>query len=303
MLLGATLLSTGGIAVAAPPHWVMDVVPLPDAVTPGADAGYQVTITNNGPSNVSALYLVAKASTLPVPVYPVYVNDTGPFGRDACTEPGAALNCSFGALVAGDHVTVIVGYATSGTGSFDPGFEANTTGVAFTDPKRSHGDVLVDLDFTGTVLNGNKNFGGGFNGSVGNSDKLNGQNKQSEKITHLPGGIGATVQDGTDTTGTCTPVPGVLDCRSFAGEWTLLNVNNGALFGPPGYFILQVHFWSGTPTVFVHSASALYDQEVIQLCTASDFDSAGGLITPCFTWDASTSIATIYLFHNSPVRG
>jgi hypothetical protein len=302
MLLGATLLSTAGVATAQTPvGWSIHVVPLPDKVTPGADAGYRVTISNTGPSNISQVYLLND----PAKGNPTYVDDsiaTG--GRLACTGLGVQLLCSFGALNAGETVTVIVGYNTSGFASpFDPVLETTSNGVSFQDPKRSHGDALTDPTGVTTLVT-NQNFGGGFNGSVGNSDQLNGQNKQSEKITHLPGGIGATVQDGTDTTGTCTPVPGVLDCKSFAGEWTLLNVNNGASVGPPGYFILQVHFKSGTPTVFVHSASANYLQEVIQLCTASAFD-GGNFVgtTPCYTWDALTSIATIYLFHNSPVRG
>ena len=309
MLLGATLLSTAGIAVASgPAGWSMTVTPLPSSVTPGADAGYQVTIYNIGPSNISQLYLVNDFEHKGNPTY------VGTPSHGTCTLPNEQLKCSLGALNAGtssapNSVTVTVGFTTSGTGSFDPGLEANTSGISFTDPKRSHGDALIDPAFAGTNLSTNKNFGGGFttdhNGSIENNNQLIGQNKQSEKVSHLPIGIVATVQDGTDTTGTCTPVPGVLDCKSFAGEWTILNVNNGASFGPPGYFILQVHFKSGTPTVFVHSASANYPQEVIQLCDASAFNGAGAFVgpTPCYTWDALAGIATIYLFHNSPVRG
>ena len=49
-----------GVASAAPPNWTMTVTKLPDTVSPGAPAGYQVVITNNGPSNISQLYLVSK---------------------------------------------------------------------------------------------------------------------------------------------------------------------------------------------------------------------------------------------------
>jgi hypothetical protein len=298
MLIGATLLSTAGVAVASPPHWVMDVVPLPSSVTPGADAGYQVTITNNGPSNISTLFLV----TSPTAGSPVYVDDSGD-GRNACTDPGVPLSCSFGALNAGEHVTVIVGYTTSGSGSFNPVFEGTTSGTSFQDPKRSHGDILIDNDFTGTVLNSNKNFGGGFtkdnNGSIGNNDQLNGNNKQSTKVTHLPGGIAATVEDGPTTSGTCTPDT-VVTCDSFVGEWSVINVAGGADLHP-GYFILQVHYkaGTGTPTVFVHSANGPYAQEDILPCAGGVFDG----VTSCFTWDAGTNTATIYLFHNGSVRG
>jgi hypothetical protein len=300
MLIGATLLSTAGVATAATPNWSMHVQPLPGQVTPGANAGYLVTITNAGPSNISQLFLTNDPSK----GNPTYVlND--PNFPGACSPVGVALLCSFGALNAGQSVTVTIGFTTSGTGSFDPVFEANTSGVSFTDPHRSHGDTLIDGTFTGTVLVTNKNFGGGFtvngNGSVGNNSQLNGQNKQSEKISHLPAGIAATVQDGSTTGFPCTS-DGVVDCSKLIGEWSILSVNNGADFSatPTHYFIVQVTFKSGTPHYFVHAPGGNYpNQEDILPCVGGVFDGS----TQCFTWDAGTNTATVYLFHNNPLRG
>ena len=51
-----------GVASASPPNWTMTVTKLPGTVSPGATAGYQVVITNNGPSNISQLYLVRTTS-------------------------------------------------------------------------------------------------------------------------------------------------------------------------------------------------------------------------------------------------
>jgi hypothetical protein len=299
MLLGATLLSTAGVATAQTPvGWSIHVIPLPGQVTPGADAGYQVTIANAGPSNISQVYLLND----PAKGNPTYVDDsltTG--GRLACTDPGVQLLCSFGALNAGQSVTVIVGYNTAGFASpFDPVLETTSNGVSFQDPKRSHGDALTDPTGVTTLVT-NKNFGGGFthdtNGSVQNNGQLNGQNKQSEKITHLPAGIAATVQDGSTTGPDCTS-DGVIDCSKLIGEWTILNVNGGADFHP-GYFVVQVTFKSGTPLYFVHAADGSHAQEDILPCAGGVFDGA----TQCFTWNAGTNTATVYLFRNGGLKG
>jgi hypothetical protein len=276
----------------------MSVVAQPNSVTPGADAGYLVTITNNGPSNISQLYLVNDPSK----GNPTFV---GAPTQGSCTQPGVTLLCTFGALNAGQSVTVLVGYTTGGNGSFNPNMEGLTSGVTYTDPSRSHGDTLTDGTFNGTILNTDKNFGGGFtvngNGSIGNNNQLNGQNKQSEKISHLPGGIGATVQDGSTTGFPCTS-DGVVDCSKLIGEWSILNVNNGADFSgtPTHYFIVQVTFKSGTPLYFVHAPGGNYPhQEDILPCVGGVFDG----VTQCFTWNAGTHTATVYLFHNNPLRG
>ena len=296
VLLGSVMLAAAGGVQASPPNWVMDVTALPGAVPSGATAGYVVTITNNGPSNISSLYLVTK-TTAPA----TYVDDSGD-GRDACTPEGVALKCSFGALTAGQHVTVTVGYTSSGTGSFDPGFEGNTTGQAFTDPKRSHGDTLVDGDFTGTTLSTDKNYGGSFNitvgGFVANNASLTGQNKQSTKVSNLPGATAATVLDGPNATGSCTSdADAGIDCAKLFGEWSEVTVGTGGPYDSA--IVIQITFKSGTPTGFLHSFTG--GQEKVSQCAGNVAPTSTSQL-PCFTWDGHNT-ASIYTLNNGSWKG
>jgi hypothetical protein len=295
VLLATAMLASAGGVQASTPNWVMDVVALPGSVAPGATAGYSVTITNNGPSNISSLFLVTK-TTAPT----VYVDDSQ--RPNSCTPAGVALNCAFGALNALDHVTVIVAYVTTGSGSFDPVFEGNTTGQAFTDPKRSHGDVLTDGDFAGTTLNSDKNFGGAFNvvfgGFVSNNASLTGQNKQSTKASNLPAATAATVLDGPNVTGTCTDDPSKgIDCSKLFGEWSEVNVGNGGPYTPP--IVIQISYKSGTPTAFLHVVGTT--QELIGQCAGNVAPTSADQL-PCFTWDGKNT-ASIYTLFNGLIKG
>jgi hypothetical protein len=304
MLLGATLLSTAGIAVGSgPAGWSMTVTSLPLSVTPGADAGYQVTIYNIGPSNISQLFLVNDFVHKGNPTY------VGTPSQGTCTLfPGVQLKCSFGALNAGtssapNSVTVTVGFATFGTGTFDPGLEANTSGVSFTDPTKSHGDALVDPTFVATNLSTDKNFGGGFitpHGQiVSDFAKLNGNNKQNTAVTGLPLGTPATVQDGPNNNPwTCIDEPANdIVCSQLSTEWSSVNAGNGGRYDT-GAIIVQISFNSGTPGWFLHVRNGV--QERINQCLGNVYD---GSVTPCFTWDNSTKTASIHTFFNGPYRG
>lgn len=291
VLLSTAILASAAGVQASPPKWVMNVVALPGSVAPGATAGYSVTITNNGPSNISSLYLVTKTTDSTV-----YVDDSA--GRDACSIAGQPLKCSFGALNPLEHVTVIVAYITSGPSPYDPGFEGNTTGQAFTDPKRSHGDVLTDELFAGTSLNTDKNFGGAFDvsfgGVVSNNASLTGQNKQSTKVANLPAANGATVLDGPNASGTCTDNSTLgIDCSKAFGEWSVVNVGTVGPFSPA--ITIQITYKSGTPTAFVHDKGG--SEELVKTCAQT-----GGAL-PCFTWDAATNTATISTQFNGSWRG
>ena len=309
MLLGATLLSTAGVAVASPPAgWSMHVTALPDGVTPGADAGYEVTISNAGPSNISQLYLVNDAVHKGNPTY------VGAPSKGSCTLPGVQLLCTFGALNAGtasapNSVKVIVGFNTSGFASpFDPVLEATTGGVSFTDPKRSHGDVLVDSFFSGTTLFSDKNHGGGFSISTGSiiSDfaKLNGNNKQNTGVAGLPLGTPATVQDGPDyKPWTCfdEPLKNIV-CSQLSTEWSSVSAGDGGPY-TTGAIVVQIQLTGGAPGWFLH-VDKNGNQERINQCAGNVAptppDWAG---VPCFTWDSSTKTASIYTFFNGPYRG
>lgn len=294
VLLGSAMLAAAGGVQAAPPKWVMDVVALPVSVAPGATAGYSVTITNNGPSNISSLFLVTK-TTAPA----IYVDDSQ--GRDACTDAGVKLSCAFGALNPLESVTIIAAYTSTGSGAFDPVFEGNTSGQAFTDPKRSHGDVLTDGDFAGTALNGDRNFGGSFNitvgGVVSNNASLTGQNKQSTKVSNLPAAAGATVLDGPTANGSCTTTAEI-DCSKLFGEWSEVTVGTGGPFETA--IVIEISFKQGTPTAFVHD-SELTGQQLVSQCAGNVAPTATTQL-PCFTWDGHNT-ASIYTLYNGSWRG
>lgn len=201
--LVATSLATSLLAVsafapavsAAPPNWAMHIDNLAPTVKPGNNAAFVVTITNNGPSNISTLFLDDSRTEDPVLV------ETS---QGTCSASGGLL-CSFGALGAGASVRVLVVYQTSGSGTFAVTFEANANGATFADNNKkngkggtSRGDSLRGS--ASVALNSNPNFGGGYvlgSTSIANSTTLGTGNNQSTQLNGLSSRIYATVLDGT----------------------------------------------------------------------------------------------------------
>jgi len=219
-LLGLMVLGPAA-TLASPPGWnIINLKKLPAVVQPGNDAGYSFTITNQGKSNISQLYLT---DTIAVP--PTYLTST----RAGCvTSP--RLSCSFGALAPGDTIDIVIAYATPTTGnSFDVTFELNGTGNTPSDGGTSHGDTLTAS--ASTALNSSQNFAGGFSPAAItflNNQVLDRTNVQSGKVTapgaHLP----VTLEDGlADNAFNCSSVP---QCSTRFGEWARLEVANGATF-------------------------------------------------------------------------
>ena len=299
VLLGSAMLATAGGVQAAPPNWVMHVEALPGTVQGGAAAGYQVTITNNGPSNISALYLTTKVGDNNG-VSPVYVDD-GVATGGPCTDPGVPLHCSFGALNDDQSVTVTVAYTATGSSSFDPGFQGNTTGKTYTDPKRSHGDTLEDTTFTGTALRSDKNFNGRFNltdgTSISTDPQLTGNNKQSTKLPSLPANAAATVEDGPNANPlTACITTSTIDCSKLVGEWSNVHLGSGTFSAP---ITIQISFKTVTPTAFVHVKDD-GTQEPVGQCSGNVAPTSNSQL-PCFTWSGDT--ATIYTLNNGSWRG
>jgi hypothetical protein len=223
-LAGSATYAAAAPATAATPNWSMSVVDLPSEVANGAGAAYQVTITNNGPSNISQLFLVTRTTDSPV-----LLTTT----QGSCSQSGPLL-CSFGALGAGQSVTVLAGYVTPATGSsYDPVFQANSNGATFSDSKsRSHGDTLQDPNETATILNGSGDFGGGFSfdtGTVQNNQAVGKNNIQATKVTPPASDIIVTVEDnlgaGTFTCGTSCAG------HTLFGDWSRVTVDKGETFG------------------------------------------------------------------------
>jgi Domain of unknown function DUF11 len=231
-LLAAAVLSCsfvvalGGGASASPPRWSMTVTDLPAVVHNGSNAGYRVTISNAGPSNISSLFLVTKTQSSPS-----YVDQPT---QGSCSAAGAGpLVCNFGALGAGASVTVVVAYMTPSSGtSFDPVFQGNSNGATYSDPNStSHGDTLQDPNETPTRLTSDINFAGGFSldtGAVGDSAVLDKNNVQSTSVVPPAADIVTTVQDGNPGYS-----PGCSQCtgQTLFGDWSRITVGHGEQFG------------------------------------------------------------------------
>jgi hypothetical protein len=193
----AATLAIPATVLASPPNWSMTVVELPSSVSPSNTAGYLVTVTNNGPSNISKLFLTTNTANNPATAF---VQGTG------CRPAGEPLFCSLGAVRKGRSVSVLVAYQTAASGSeYSIVFEANTGGASDSDGGSSHGDVLTE---TGTTaLNGDtQDFYGAFataKGDAGNNQNLTSSNPQTTLVKLPAGNIAVTVQDGPGVTGTC----------------------------------------------------------------------------------------------------
>jgi uncharacterized repeat protein (TIGR01451 family) len=196
----------------------------PDTVAPGNDAGYTFRIANRGTSNIASLYL-----TDLVDAVTTYVSST----RLGCSPVGAQLSCSFGALNPGDFIDITVAYTTPESGSaFAVTFQLNTTGVVVDKgSNNSHGDALNLV--LSTALNGTKDFDGGFwldPGTIANNPELGKKNIQAGEVTPPPSAVNipVTIQDGAQVVFSC---PATLPaCANTFGEWTKVNVNNGATY-------------------------------------------------------------------------
>lgn len=249
-----TLALLGGVlagpttSLAATPNWHMDdPVPLPPQVIPGQDAGFLVTITNDGPSNISQLYLTSSPAPGPDTTY-VSADHPG------CDPAGVPLYCDFGALRKNESVTVIVAFPTlADAQSYTHTFEANTTGIS-SDPKdNSHGDALTK---SATVeLNSNaQDFSGYFmppDEYVQNLQTISETNPQSTLVEVPPGAIGVSVEDGPGVSASC---PASLNCFTETSE---IHVYNGTFYDggflvyiqldssqlPPGVNKNNLHFW------------------------------------------------------------
>lgn len=297
--LGVVSLALGALVgpaavLAAPPNWSMDVVELPDTVSPGNLAGYQVTITNGGPSNVSQLYLTTSTDNDPATAY---VAGTG------CDPVGEPLFCRLGQLKKGKSVTVIVAYQTPETGAtFSLTFEGNTTGASDEDGGTSHGDTVMKT--ASTDLNPDAtNFSGEFlltPGVVENGQSLTTDNPQTVSVNVPLAHVPATVEDGPGVE------PGPCPTGETCAGWAELHVNSGL----PTNFTAFMQFDSslGLPNANSIEFGHIPDvgpAEDIAGCTFRPNNPAPTNI-PCFT---ATNIgggdvaATFYLDENGKIFG
>ena len=294
----------GGTVNAATPDWSMDAVATPAAVSAGVDAGYVITISNNGGSNISQVYLTDALQNLagtefanPATILPTsYVNPS----QGTCDPVGVRLACSLGAIRAHKSATITVAYTVpAGTTSpFKRIFEGNTTGVAGDQGGNSHGDVRQAVG--STDIGTGDDFAGRF---IAGTDLVVGDapigpgNNQSTKVTAPNGGIGASVKDGST-------VP-TLACTGCWSETSAIYVNAGAFYNKG--FKVEVGIYkdlSATVHGVVHQFDAGHvpaSETITTKCSKSTPPAA----IPCFSVDklAGGSISvTVWLNQNGTIR-
>lgn len=220
-----------GPASAAQPGWqFIYVQKLPATVSQNAVAGYSFTIKNGGSSNISKLYLTD--SVVAAPLY--FTNSRGTICQ---TTPD--LRCDFGALVAGATIDVTIAYRV-GTGNFSNTFKLDSSG----DPagtNNSHGDSK--LESVTTAVSSDVDFAGAFTldtSALATTATLGRQNKQTSTLAPPAAMIPATIEDGITNGVACN----IAACSNAFGEWSTLNVNNGANYSPSP-FKVTLFVWGG----------------------------------------------------------
>ncbi|MGZ8514617.1 MAG: hypothetical protein ACXW4H_05400 [Candidatus Limnocylindrales bacterium] len=263
----------GGTALAKVPGWGFTIVATPLVVTPGSSAGFVVTISNTGKSNISALYLstdMPASDPLSVPTYISTATYTGQLGPATPCDPAGSgpLDCSFGNLVAGGTVTLTVALPTPLTGNtYAFNFLAFGNGNTPSDGGTSHGDTLKGPASVG--LSADKNFAGGFTvdtTDLATNTSLSKKNPQSSAVTPPSAFIPVTIQDGLAT----YPGAGTDPCATLSciGDWVKLNVNNG--HSGPVKIVLVLYGPSVPNTATVDNINLLHEGVTISArCDAS----------------------------------
>ncbi|HEX5239931.1 MAG TPA: hypothetical protein VFW20_02935 [Candidatus Limnocylindrales bacterium] len=261
-MLALMLLGVGG-ATASTPLWTSTASSVPGSVSPGNYAFYHVTVTNNGTSNISQLFLADNVSFAAF--------SASPSAGSCVLSP--VLSCTLGALNAGKSDTIDVVYKTPASGtSFDIDFQFNTSGSTFSDQKHgkkptSHGDNL-DTPVS-TVLDSSVDFAGGYVVFGGTSFSTATGDVQTTTVNAPGTGIPVTV---TETSG------GSSQCGSGtpAGQLVTLNVNGGAKFS------------SDFLTTITIEASSLPDElELADVSLCHQYDDGTSALLPVCPTDAA----------------
>lgn len=298
------LVGLGGSSVsAATPNWAVDAVATPAAVSVGADAGFIITISNNGGSNISQVYLTDALRTVsdtdtvfanPQDILPTTFVATS---QGTCDPVGVRLSCSLGAIRAHKSATVVVAYTvpTNLVGDFVRIFEGNTTGVAGDKGGSSHGDVRQDAGTT--AIGTGDDFAGRFIADdvliVGDSD-IGPGNNQSTKVTAPKVGIGVSVKDGATAPG--------LVCTGCWSETSEIHVDGGLIY--PKGFKVEIGVYKDLSQT-VHGVVHQFDDGTSETITTKCSKSSPPAQVPCFTVNklAGGSISvTVWLKQNGTIR-
>lgn len=309
-----TLMVLGVGAVSAKnPSWAIAITKLPPTVGAGHDAGYQVTVSNSGPSNINTLSMVVTPAATPTAAPTYFSGLTWNFGdHGSCTGTGPGgsgpLTCDLGTLSALQAVTFTVAYLVpaGSTGSFDVTVAIQSgSGNTGSDPGSSRGDAFSKTASTG--ISSSQNFDGGFSvdgDTYQTTGSLGRNNKQSTTLETTGALIPVTIQDGITTGVSCT-IPA---CANLIGEWSKLDVNGGQVFGTP--FKVTLLVWGGAVPGGV-SASDIFVLHTLDNGTTVEIN------TPCtpttgtptnpecltVTKVGSNFKIVVWLFQNGNARG
>lgn len=311
--LTLSALAVGPVA-ARNPDWVIDPVRLPATVAAGNDAGYFVTVTNNGTSTINAARFAATPLATPnaTPSYFSGLTYTKGGPEISCTETGQ-LVCQLGTMAAGDSFNFTVAYSVppGTTNKFDVRFfmEAGTGNVG--GKNNSRGDALEVT--ASTTINNNQNFDGGFvrpneggDTVYATTGALGRQNRQTSEVAVSGTGVTVNVKDGSlvdESTIQCDTVA-IPDC-GHGTEWTSLSVP-----GHQGYIKVTLNVWGGSVDGGVQARDiyVLHDQDsgptyaIDTPCSPPNAQPASG---ECLT---ATKVGSnwrivVWLFNNGSLRG
>lgn len=292
--------------------WSIVPVRLPTVVAAGKNAGYFVTVTNGGTSNVNAVTLTVKppAGAVQAPAYFPGLDWSVGGPEVSCTSSGL-LVCDLGTLSAGETFTFTVAFLvpTGATGTFDVVFSLESTSGNTTSDggtgNHSRGDALNVTSQTGIASS--TNFDGGF--VVGSSETfqttgtLGRGNKQTTGLVTTDTIIPVTV---TDDVASFPCDSGDPQCSRLIGLWSVLDVNGGTNSNP---IKVTLMIWGGSvpggvgvgDIYLIHADGSGGYNTVKATCNADPPTNADCLVS--VTKVGSNFKIIAWLTHNGGLRG
>ena len=275
-----TLQLFAGVSSAAVPNATSSGAVLGDVAGDGW-AGFTTSYTFSD-NNIPKLFLeIDITNGASVPVFEATRNGDA---AKCATVTATVIKCEFKSVRNGDEfsITLAVKPATAADVTIIGGW--STTGYVV-GGNNSHGDAwgIGGKNASGQImsLTAEYNENGDYAAGFGNTSLTTqaSTNKQSAKLTGLPSGKYASVNDDGSTT--------------LYGGFPEVDVvvNNG----DPANFQLVITYPANTkaPTAYLHISSG--EQTYLEC-------QKGAPKTNCFTWDKKAYAATLYLEHNGSLR-
>jgi hypothetical protein len=247
-------------------------------------AGFTADYHYADSSTLSKLYLeIDITNAAGVPYFTATKNDANVNGcATTVSSPTAVIKCTFKTVRNGDDFSITIGVQPAGAGDVVASGNWSSTGFV-PGGNSSHGDAweiadsATDDDTLVVAYDENPDHAAGFGNTSLTTQASN--NKQSVKLTGLPSGKWASVDDNADADG-------------FGFSVITLVVNGGQLED----FQVAITYPKNTqaPTSYLHISDGYSNTEYFQ-CQK-------GQTVNCFTWDKKTFTATLNLPHNGSLR-